>query len=217
MKSRQSRQRGRSMRSAVLRRGAIHPVGLVMSVMVMMLSVSLSGCAREERMVNYKPFFTGLSGAQLNTPATGDSTPKSSGAIAREEDLFQPVLEHPDGRRTLQSKTGMQLMYHIQWTLQGDERELFVEQVLSEITRREYTDRNVDINEAFDRLKKRERDIAMLFSRMPMGENSPNVLMRPMGANMFRLQLSGAAARDMHFRGFDMVLESGNWRLRWFF
>lgn len=147
----------------------------------------------------------------------GDVSASGRGAaLASEEDLFRPVIEHPDGSKTLQSKTGLQLMYHIQSTLMDDEKDLFVEQVLSEITRSEYRDRGLDPAEAFVRLKKHERDIAKLFSRMPLGENSPNVLMEPLGNNMFRVRVTGPAARDVRYRGFDMVLEGGNWRLRWF-
>jgi hypothetical protein len=51
---------------------------------------------------------------------------------------------------------------------------------------------------------------------MPLGENSPNVLMEPLGNNMFRVRVTGPAARDVHYRGFDMVLEGGDWKLRWF-
>jgi hypothetical protein len=177
----------------------------------------LAGCAQEEKIVNYKPFFAGLSGAQMQTQPVVARPGTGRGEVIDEADMFRTVIENPDGSKTLLSKSGLQLMEHIRNTLADNEAELFVEQVLSELTRREYAERQLDPIEAFMHLKKDERDIAMLFSRMPLGENSPNVIMEPVGRNMFRVRLSGASARDVgRYKGFDMVLENGNWRLRWF-
>jgi hypothetical protein len=179
--------------------------------------ILLSGCAREEKVVQYKPFFSGLSGAQMQTQPVAERPRTGSGEVIAESEMFRTVVENPDGSRTLLSKSGRQLMSHIQNTLADNDAELFVAQVLSEATLREYAERQVDPREAFIQLKKSERDIAMLFSRMPLGENSPNVIMETIGRNMFRIRLSGASARDVgRYRGFDMVLENGNWRLRWF-
>jgi hypothetical protein len=186
----------------------------------LVLILLAAGCAREERIVQYKPFFAGLSGAQMQTEPVTDRSAAGAGAdrVVDESELFRTVIENPDGSRTLLSKSGLHLMGHIYNTLADDEVELFVQQVLSDMTRREYLERGLDPARAFHDLKKHERDIARLFSRMPMGENSPNVLMEAVGRNIFRLRLTGPAARDVgRYRGFDMVLEGGDWRLRWFF
>jgi hypothetical protein len=184
----------------------------------LVLLLLVPGCAREERIVHYKPFFAGLSGAQMQTAPVMQQQTLPGGQVVDESELFRTVIENPDGSKTLRSTTGLQLMMHIQNTLADNEAELFVEQLLSEITRREYRERNLDPIESFHTLKKDERDIARLFSRMPLGENSPNVLMENLGRNMFRVRLTGPATRDVgRYRGFDMILEGGNWRLRWFF
>jgi hypothetical protein len=181
------------------------------------LLILLGGCAQEEKVVNYKPFFAGLSGAHMQTQPVVDRPRTPSGTLIDESEMFRTVIENPDGSRTLLSKTGLQLMQHIQNTLADSERELFVNQILSEITRREFMERSLDPADAFDRLKTHERDIARLFSRMPLGENSPNVIMEAVGRNVFRVRLTGPATRDVgRFTGFDMILEGGNWRLRWF-
>jgi len=70
--------------------------------------------------------------------------------------------------------------------------------------------------DAFDELKQREREIAELFARMPLGEYTPQVIREKVGHNMFRVKVTGVGVRDLYWRGFDMVLEEGNWRLRWF-
>jgi hypothetical protein len=190
----------------------------VLSICAAGALLGAAGCQQEERVVNYKPFFSGLSGAQMQTqPATARGPTLPGHDVVDESEIFRSVVHNPDGTKTLLSKSGLQLMVHIQNTLADNEVELFVEQLLSEVTRREYEERGLDPAEAFKSLKRHERDIARLFGRMPLGENSPNVIMEAVGRNTFRVRLTGPATRDIgRYKGFDMVLEWGNWRLRWF-
>jgi hypothetical protein len=174
-----------------------------------------AGCSQEEKLVRYKPFFSGLEGVQTQTPAVGGQ----KSAVEYEEGGAGHglIIEHDDGSRTLIIRSGLHLMAHIQKLLAEDEPDLFVEQVLSEITRQEYIARGLDPKEAFATLKQRERDIDTLFSRMPLGEHSPNVLRTQLGKNFFRVQVTGQALRGLgRYKGFDMILEKGHWRLRWF-
>jgi len=175
----------------------------------------LAGCQPEERIVNYKPFFSGLEGVQTQQPEVREGKVVSAGAVDRSELSQEIVIENEDGSVTLVSKSGSHLMRHIERTLYENEKELFVEQVLSEVTRREFEARGLDPTEAFDRLKEHERDIAELFARMPLGEHTPQVIMKSVGRNTFRVRLTGMGTEKLYWRGYDMVLEGGNWRLRW--
>ena len=57
----------------------------------------------------------------------------------------------------------------------------------------------------------------LLFNRIgPLGENSPQVIMRSLGDNVIRLQVTGLAKEGLNWTFMDMILEGGNWRLRWF-
>ena len=171
----------------------------------------------QERVVNYKPFFTGLEGVETQSPAVSDGSGKVVLPDAEAGDKLKLIRENDDGSVTLVLKSGRHLMAHIQRTLADDEKEQFTEQVLSEITRAEYHERGVDPAKAFEALKKHQKDIAKLFNRMPMGEHSPHVIMEPIGRNMFRVRVTGQAKKGLDkWSGFDMVLEKGNWRLRWF-
>lgn len=175
-----------------------------------------SGCRPEEKVVSYKPFFAGLEGVQTQTPAVIQKSqgPIEDGGELKPEELVQ---ENPDGTKVLISRSGSQLMYHIQNTLAENDDKLFAEQVLSEATRQEFKANGRDPREAFAMLKPHQKDIGKLFARMPMGEYSPNVMMETVDRNMFRVKLTGQAARDLgRYSGFDMVLENGNWKLRWF-
>lgn len=171
----------------------------------------MTSCQRtiSEKAVN--PMFGGLQGAQARV-ARKEREPVGIGAT--EPDRI--VIENPDGSVTLISRRGAHLMSHIQRTLAHDEEELFVEQVLSERTKAEYRERGLEPAEAFATLKERSADISLLFSRMPFGEASPDVIMSTLDDKTLRLTLTGAGARDLHWTTMDMVLERGSYRLRWF-
>jgi hypothetical protein len=174
-----------------------------------------AGC--QERVVNYKPFLSGLEGVQTQTPATTSTPANPALERAAAGDEFTLIRQNDDGTVTLLSKSGRHLMAHILRTLAEDEKGQFTEQVLSEITRAEYHERGRDPGEAFDLLKTQQREIAKLFNRMPMGEHSPNVIMESIGKNMFRVRVTGQSRKGLErWTGFDMVYERGNWRLRWF-
>jgi hypothetical protein len=182
-------------------------------------AVLVASCAREEKVVYYKPFFAGLQGVDTRTPGVYDKgLPAGAGgagsAGAAGDEL---VVTDKNGKKRLMSGTGVQLMYHIQNLLAKNDADLFADQVLAEATRQEFKERGLDPREAFAALKQDEREIAKLFGRMPMGEHSPNVLMEPLGDNTFRVKVTGTAVKGLDkWVGFDMVLERGNWKLRWF-
>lgn len=189
--------------------------------------LGLCSCAREERVVNYKPFFTGLADAKFQTPPVADSRVSRGGGDAAAAELpegFDPVrmeVKNPDGSVTLISRSGLHLMRHIERCLAEDNAKLFAEQVLSERTRQEFIERGKSPREALAMLKRHERDISRLFARLPMGEHSPNVILRTVDRNVWRVELRGQDRHDLRSRGarfvgFDMVLEAGHWRLRWF-
>ncbi len=183
-------------------------------------AAALGGCQREERVVHYKPFLAGLEGVQTQAPAVAEKAPQPlAGAdlpvTAEGKDPL--VIENKDGSKTLLSRCGLHLMHHIQKTLAAGDDKLFASQVLCQASRDEYLARGLDPREAFKALKPREVEIAKLFARMPLGENSPNVTVETVEKNIFRIQLRGQAAKGLEgYTGFDMVLEKGNWRLRWF-
>jgi hypothetical protein len=193
----------------------------------LLLLLLLAGCKPEEKMVNYKPFFTGLEGMKTQTPAVSEAPAGGAlpGAAADPNAVEDPAKanEHQllqkdkNGKVTIIARSGTQLMYHIQKCLEDENASLFADQVLCKATRQDYAERAKDPREAYTTCKAAERQIAILFNRMPMGEHSPNVLMEQLGANLFRVKVTGKAASDLpKWIGYDMVFEDGNYRLRWF-
>jgi hypothetical protein len=174
----------------------------------------VAGCATETRVVKQKPWFAGLPDVQGDTTVIGmDGAFRSEAFEAAEDNL---VTVNPDKSRTLVAKNGRHLMIHIYTTLMEYDRELFVSQVLSEKTKAEFRQRGRDPREAFDMLLKQENDIVTLFNLMPQGERTPGFLMEPQGRGVFRVQVRTRRAATLKLVGFDMIMERGNWKLRWF-
>lgn len=118
-----------------------------------------------------------------------------------------------DGTITLKSPTISDLMRHMLETLVNDEEELFTEQLLSTVTTREFIERGYDPAEAFRELQRREKDVRALFRAIPIGEFTPGVFLRNVGPNMFRLGIKGDP--DLRWSFIDVVLEKGQYKLRW--
>lgn len=170
------------------------------------------GCAVEEEVVRWDPPLAGLPGAQ-----TGQPVVRGQGAFVSPNAAPDGItIEHEDGSVTLVSRSGRHLMVHIWTTIENEEEELFTEQLLSERTKAEFRERGFDPAEAHRELVRRKRDVAKLFAQMPQGEMTPGVLMKKIGDRTYRLGVSGPGTERLRWRFMDMVMESGQWRLRWF-
>lgn len=188
------------------------PTRFLLIPLLLLPGATLCGCTYE-RIVSQSGLLTGLDGAESKIP------PKRQ-ARALPDFLRTPEggirIENEDGTITLYSKSVRQLMAHISTTIGNNERELFVEQVLSERTKDEFYERGLDPGLAFDELKRRERDIGRLFYFLPMGEYTPGVYMQTIGRNVFRIKLSKVTNESLYWIGMDVVFEDSNFKLRWF-
>lgn len=172
---------------------------------------ALAGC-REERIVSRRGMLSSLPGAQTQIPDERTTvrpdvlrTPSSGIREVREDDTV-----------VLHAKTVQHLMSHVVSTIQNDEKDLFVEQVLARRTRDEFRIRGYDPGVAFDEVVRRQRDVFKLFNAMPFGENTPGIYLQTIGRNEFRMQVPRSGRADLKWTGFDVVFEEGNYRLRWF-
>lgn len=168
------------------------------------------GCTETRVIPTTKPLLAGLPGVEGGLGATPASAPRP--------DILQPVeqirVTNADGTVTLRSPTVRDLMRHVLMTIADDERDLFVEQVLSEATRREFFERGFDPGTAYDEVRRRQGDVRRLFQAMPAGEFTPGILLEPVGRNVFRLRAEGD--RTMPWTFMDVVFERGDFKLRWF-
>jgi hypothetical protein len=94
--------------------------------------------------------------------------------------------------------------------------EIFTEQVLSTVTKDEFYANGKQPEEAYKWLRDARDEIDELFALMPMGESTPGMYLKRLGGNVYRLEVPAEVRKGLKFRGMDMVMEKGNWRLRWF-
>lgn len=169
------------------------------------------GC--EQKTVAYNSFLSGLPGAEQRLPLN-----RSLGEYVdptRMDESTLVVEDKKDKKKKLIAKTGRHLMIHLYNTVDSGDSQLFVDEVLSEMTKREYFERGLDPRDGFKTLVETQADLQLLFSRMPAGEMTPGIFARPVGSGVQRVELDGLAARGLYWTGFDMVMERGSWRLRW--
>ena len=188
------------------------------------------GCQPEEKIVRYRPILAAAPGAVSATEPVGPRFEGSySDPTASRDASGAPVMgeldengrprtyiELPDGTKRLISPSGRHLMSHIINTIDDNDRELFLDQVLSNVTKNEFMTRGLDPGIAFDELRRRRTDIIRLFDKMPNGEFTPGMLMKNVGNGVQRLRVYGTKATELKWTFMDMRFEEGQWRLRWF-
>jgi len=187
---------------------ALVPAAMIASALL------LAGCATETKIVRYHTILSGLPGVESQMPV-GTASP-SGYADPTVLPIEKLVEEDKDGKKTLVARSARHLMIHIHNTLEEGDKELFVDQVLSQATKRECQERNVDPGDAFDYFASRRDDIRALFNLMPAGERTAGVRVKTLSRDVWRVQLPSPPPEDLHWIGFDMVMEKGSWRLRWF-
>lgn len=176
----------------------------------------LPGCQPEERVLRYKPFLTGVAGAQYAGPQGRPVNPNDGYTDPTRLPADQKsVIELADGSKVLVSKNLRQMMSHLEQCLDSGEDELLLDQVISEKTKEEYRGKGKDPIEVVRFLKRNRKDIAKLFARMPMGEYTPTVILDQPGDKTWIIRLTGAPAQGMKFTKLWARLEQANWRFVW--
>ncbi len=198
-------------------------LGLASAVM---LCCSLVACV-EEKVIYNRPMLGSLPNAQTGQVVTAPKGwsapqfgaglgPQEIGADGKPKSGADTLVIENGKQRTMLARTGRELMIHIYRALEKDDRRFFVDQVLSERTRTECYQRGVQPEKLFDGLVEIGDEVVELFNSMPQGEATPGVLMNPIGGGLFRLEVDPRRVRDSRFQGFDMIMENGQWRLKWF-
>ncbi len=99
------------------------------------------------------------------------------------------------------------------WRHEDDE--VLFDQVISDQTKQEFQGQGKDPHEVVEFLKTNRADIGILFSRMPFGEQSPNVIIQQPARRTMLLEVTGLAAKDLKYTELWAVMEKGNWKLLW--
>lgn len=200
-----------------LRRASTSSVRYSVTLSLLLLLL-LAACASEEKVVSYKPFFSGIGSAEFGTApvqsartgATADPT-----EVAPDEKL---VIIADDGTRTYISRTPRNVMGHLMSVLDENTPEgdaAFLDQMVSEKTIEYYRSNGKDPADFIKELRARQKDIAKSFARMPMAEHSPTVIIEQPGDRTWCIRLTGAAAKDVRYTQFWVRLERKQWKLMW--
>ncbi len=201
------------MPSRTLSTQSKYPPRLALPLVVLVTLALLPACTPYQREISRSGILTKLKDQQSGTRGTTDPTSLSV-IFAVPEGKIR--IEDEDGNVTLYAKSVKHLMNHIIYALENNERELFTEQILSQITKDEFADRGLDPGIAYDQLIKHKRDVYKVFQFMPMGERTPGLYLKPIGDNLFRLATSRAGHKDLLWIGIDVSFENINYKLRWF-
>ncbi|MFM9957306.1 MAG: hypothetical protein ACKVZJ_04470 [Phycisphaerales bacterium] len=195
--------------------------------MLAAIAVLLGACQTEEKVVSVKGGFGGLArlpgaSSQLPLDAVGpsaaDSTDRWSQLLGK-DNKGKPVEGHAlrreldDGGVLLVARSPRELIVHLYETLRDNELELLEEQVISQRTKQAYMAERKTPKDAVAWLVEHREDVEALLATMPAGEQTPGVLMKPLGNNAFRLSSADAPSLGLKLRRLDLVIEQGRFRL----
>lgn len=182
------------------------------------------GCAEEREILEVRGGLVGLPGSQGGL--VGSRPKETSGGFQDVLNRYDPLEEsedqnsagilrrtNDDGTVSLISRSPRHVVYHLLTLLASEEEDLLFDQLLSDNLKEAYIQRGKDPREAVDFLMDNRDDIRRLLATIPMGEQTPGVLARPIGRNMFRLSAPSVMARDLRFKHFDVVMEGRVFRL----
>jgi hypothetical protein len=193
----------------------------------------VSGCASEDKILKYKPFFTNVQGAVTATPAVGveASGDRAASATAGEspvpangepvnpdavaESYYDKLAKLPDHLVTLEAGDIGTLVHHVRWTLDTDRDRVLIDQLLAEELISELRSRGQTPDDYVDWLHENRRDVEIMLARMPMFERSPTVVYEQTAKHTYRVRLTGAAERGVKFTQLWVSMERGRYRLLW--
>src|SRR5262249_22929416 len=158
-------------------------------------------------------FLANVPGAQTDMKPVGERFKNYKDPSKVPDDKI--VLENPDGSVKLIAKSIRHLMSHIALCLEYEDDQVLFEQVISDQTKQEFQAKGKDPHESVEFIKKNKDEILRLFSRMPFGEQSPNVILKQPAKRTALLEVTGLAAKDLQLTQLWAVMEKGNWKLLW--
>ena len=211
-----NRHRGSRCARKPVARGAF-VAGFVPVACVGIVTLVLAGCAGEERVTSYKPFFAGVSGAEYGGQGPVDPMKGRQDPTATPTE-FKTIVEHSDGKKTYLTPSPGILLAHVEALLDEDTPEtdkVILDQLIDEKTKDHYRTHGVEPIEYITYLRQNRKAIAKTLARMPMAERTPTVVVDQPGDRQWVLRLTGQASEGVKFREVWIRQEMGMWRLEW--
>lgn len=181
--------------------------------------LTLAACESDQKVIEYKPFFTGLEGAEFGgqQPVVNRDLPAGGAVDAAEIDEAQNklVVENPDGSKRLILASPLHVMRLTELLLNEGHDQLMIDQLFSEKTLLEFGGPDRSAQQAVDYLREHQRDLSILFARMPLAENSPTVIVDQPGDRTWIIRLTGKPAEGLRFTRLWVRMEHGKWKFLW--
>ena len=187
----------------------------VQAASCIIVCVVLSGCADEKLVRTRRGVFDNMPGIQRGGADPLQPVSSDQARADPDEERKQIEVINPDGSITLRSPQMRHAVYHLRKQLLADDNKLLAEQVLAQLTRERFATNGKTLYDAADELRANRRDILLLLARLPNGENSPNALVTKQGPKLFRLAITGTAAKGLAFTELWIVLEAAEWKIVW--
>lgn len=175
------------------------------------------GCAREERIVSVSGILAPQQRAKLGLK---EERPRAEWQKGQDEFALVDAEGNPlnplrvtreNGSVVLISKSPRYVILHLREMLISGELELLHDQLLSEYAKKGLTARGRESWMWVEELSANRREVLKLLARMPRGELTPGLVMKPMGGGVYRLK--APRRRDRKFSSIDFIWEGGMCKL----
>lgn len=182
------------------------------SILCVVCGLCIGSCARESKVVRWRPFFAGTAEAQHQT-----SPVNASMGVVGNSSATPAVEAQPDGSVVLQSPSIRHLMSHVLRTLADEDpdrgRAMFLTFVAGPGALAWFAEQGVSPEQGYDALRLMYNDVYTLFSRLPMAELTPTATMRTTGPRSLEVRVAGNAGDRMAIAGLEVERTREGWRL----
>lgn len=172
----------------------------------------LPACATQEKVVRYRPFLSGIDGAQFGSQGPVNSHPGNADPTAYAGESF---ITNDDGSETLILASPKLVMIHLERLLDLNRDDEIISRLVSEKTRDEFARRAAGDQGILDFLHHNRKEIAKTFSRMPQAQHSPFVVLQQPGDKVWIIQITDMPARDLKFTRLWVRQEQSEWKFLW--
>jgi hypothetical protein len=162
-----------------------------------------------------RSMFEGLPGAKRGgEDFTSQGDPLAS-PTAQGDASIKDLLTTQGGKDTLVSKRPRHVMVHLAMRLNDGKEQLFLDQIVSDTTKRQFIGEGKTEQDIIDFLQTNYDDIMILFARMPAAELSPNVAFDRYSGGQYRIRITGAATKGLKFTELWLEQRAGAWKFVW--
>ncbi len=162
-----------------------------------------------------RSMFEGLPGAKRGgEDFTSQSDPLAL-PTAQGDASIKDLLTTQGGKDILVCKRPRHVMVHLAMRLNDGKEQLFLDQIVSDITKQQFVGEGKTEQDIIDFLQTNYDDIMILFARMPAAELSPNVAFDRFNGGQYRIRITGAATKGLKFTELWLEQRAGAWKFVW--